>query len=539
MNPSQVHSFNEIFTHCRRTLGSNAWGEALAALSEACRPDTFPDALRSLTTALDLPDFIHDLARIEWAWHGIQDDPMRIHQPPRALTPNPTLNLTPVSWKNLPARIHAEPEKQPPTPEPSLVQVMTWRCPETGERRIREADSIDLLALKIIVEGIDPREAASAGRVKVGAIHRALDRAVDQGILLAPESGIARHGFSHLKGTAPDDAFLQAEVFTLQWHITQVCDLRCKHCYDRSERTPMAKETAMAVLEDFYGFCQQMHVQGQVTFTGGNPMLYPHIMDIYRAASDLGFSLAILGNPTPVRRIEELLQIAMPAYFQISLEGLAEHNDEIRGKGHFQRSLDFLDQLRGLGVHTMVMLTATRDNLNQILPLSHFLGDRTDAFNFNRLSTVGEGAQLMMPDPRDFEAFLREYAAAAKKNPRLDLKDNLFNIIRAENNMPPFGGCTGYGCGAAFNFVSLLPDGEVHACRKFPSLIGNLFETDLMTIYHSNLARRYRNGSDACRSCRLAAVCRGCLAITHSRGLNVFKDRDPFCFASEEIRNPA
>ena len=34
--------------------------------------------------------------------------------------------------------------------------------------------------------------------------------------------------------------------------------------------------------------------------------------------------------------------------------------------------------------------------------------------------------------------------------------------------MEPFGGCTGFGCGAAFNFMAVLPDGEVHACRKVP-----------------------------------------------------------------------
>jgi radical SAM protein with 4Fe4S-binding SPASM domain len=115
----------------------------------------------------------------------------------------------------------------------------------------------------------------------------------------------------------------------------------------------------------------------------------------------------------------------------------------------------------------------------------------------------------------------------------MGLKDNLINIIRSEKNMPPFGGCTGYGCGAAFNFVALLPDGEVHACRKFPSLIGNMLQNSLTDIYHSRLARRYRDGSRACRDCNLNIVCRGCLASTYSQGLDVFKDKDPFCFMTK------
>jgi selenobiotic family peptide radical SAM maturase len=183
----------------------------------------------------------------------------------------------------------------------------------------------------------------------------------------------------------------------------------------------------------------------------------------------------------------------------------------------------------------MVMLTLTRDNLAQVLPLARLLEDRTDAFTFNRLSTVGEGAKLLMPEKTAFESFLREYDAAAARNPKMGLKDNLNNIIRQEKGDALFGGCTGHGCGAAFNFLALLPDGEVHACRKFPSLIGNITKNNLYDIYHNELAARYRAGGRACRNCRLNLVCRGCLAIVHSLGLDVFTDKDPFCFASQEV----
>ena len=117
----------------------------------------------------------------------------------------------------------------------------------------------------------------------------------------------------------------------------------------------------------------------------------------------------------------------------------------------------------------------------------------------------------------------------------MGLKDNLINIIRHQNGDAPFGGCTGYGCGAAFNFLTLLPDGEVHACRKFPSLIGNIGEADLYDIYHGNLAGRYRAGSRACGDCSLNIVCRGCMAITYSLGRDVFTEKDPFRFASRQI----
>lgn len=81
-----------------------------------------------------------------------------------------------------------------------------------------------------------------------------------------------------------------------------------------------------------------------------------------REAADRGFMTAILGNPMPRGRIEEILALQKPEFYQVSLEGLAAHNDYIRGAGHFERTLDFLDLLRELGIYSMVMLTLTRTN---------------------------------------------------------------------------------------------------------------------------------------------------------------------------------
>jgi radical SAM protein with 4Fe4S-binding SPASM domain len=111
----------------------------------------------------------------------------------------------------------------------------------------------------------------------------------------------------------------------------------------------------------------------------------------------------------------------------------------------------------------------------------------------------------------------------------------LINIILQQRGMPLSGGCSGYGCGAAFNFLVVLPDGEVHACRKFPSLIGNIFQQSFSEIYESTIARQYRSGSAACRQCELHPVCGGCLAITRSRGLDIFTDGDPMCFKERKL----
>lgn len=512
---------------CRTALGEDAWTGFAARWSDAVAARTLSAALTA-TRASGVPEYLAELARLEevcWEVEGRQD---ALPESTERLGVNPTLRMLELPWSGLAPFIGGRrPDKSPARKSERLL---VWLDPRNGRASVQPAGDEQLLVLKMAVEEIAVEAVAAEGRLPVGAVDAALSRAAARGLVLMPASSLRRDPAIFRAGPRIGGEYLSTPSFTLQWHVTQACDLHCKHCYDRSDRSRPSLEQAQRILDGLHAFCRSRNVAGAVSFTGGNPLLHPAFTGIYRAAAERGFATAILGNPAPRARIEELIAIQMPAFFQVSLEGLREHNDEIRGPGHFDRILSFLETLAELRVPSMVMLTLTSGNIDQVLPLGETLRGKTDVFHFNRLSTVGEGAQLVMPDKDRYREFLRAYLAAARTNPVLGIKDNLINIVRCDQGAEPFGGCTGYGCGAAFNFVSLLSDGEVHACRKFPSPLGNIHHRSLAEIYDSEQARRYRAGGAACASCGLRPVCGGCLASTHSHGLNVFEDRDPFCF---------
>lgn len=140
------------------------------------------------------------------------------------------------------------------------------------------------------------------------------------------------------------------------------------------------------LLDDLAAFCARRGVRGQVCLTGGNPMLHPDFLEIYRAAARAGFTLSILGNPAPRERIEEFVAIRRPLYYQVALDGLEEHDDRIRGPGSFARAISFLDLLREQRVRAHVMLTLTRDSLDQVLPLGERLRGLAKRFTYNRLA---------------------------------------------------------------------------------------------------------------------------------------------------------
>ena len=525
--PDTAKNKEDLYRKAYPALSWKIPGELWRTLvRKAAAPEDIEGLLRDNAARLPLPPYAPELARMErHAFEAARQSSV----PPGSerLTVNPSLVIFRNTWRHLPSLVDFFQKER--TPEAGEEMAVVWRQPSTDRIHAKAATPEDLLVLKMALEELSPREVALEGGVPVAAVQEAVVRALDAGILIGPRTGIVRE-FRQETSLAADKAFDEARAFTIQWHITQACDLHCRHCYDRNSYESLPLNRSIPVLDDMVRFCAANHVHGQITFTGGNPLLYPDIEALYRAAAERGFTTAILGNPSSREEIERIVAIQPPAFFQVSLEGLEPHNDYMRGKGHFQRILAFLDLLRSLDVYAMVMLTLTRENMHQVLPLAEHLRNRADQFTFNRLSLVGEGANLVMADPEAYRDFLVEYVHAAEDNPVLGLKDNLINILLDRERQPVFGGCTGHGCGAAFNFLTILADGDVHACRKFPSPLGNILEQSLGDIYFSETARKYREGPGPCRSCRIRSVCRGCLAVSYSLGLDIFSEKDPYCF---------
>lgn len=495
--------------------------------SYGASPEKFLDFLRSTFLRSSKFAFLVDLASVEYACWNVEHMNKDFSRPSHGAVINPLLQIVPVTNDIIPF-FREQISLQPDTIEQYEGWILVWKGPESGKLYVEKADEQMLLALKFLSE-----EEPELQGYRLRIVNQAIDYAARKGVVLKAPYLVSRILQGFPEGEKIPKRYFTASAFTLQWHITNACDLHCKHCYDREKRSPLTADQGLWIIDDFERFCREKNVRGHICFSGGNPFMSPHFFRLYAAAIDKGFATSLLGNPVDADTLQRLCDIGTPEYFQVSMEGLEAHNDCIRGEGYYRRVMEFLDLLRKKEISSAVMLTLTDANLDQVLPLAEILRHKADYFTFNRLSQVGEGAGLSLPGRDAYRRFLEKYVAAADGNPVIGLKDNLINILREHRGLSPFGGCTGFGCGAAFNFVALLPDGEVHACRKFPSLIGNILQQDFLTLYESSEAQRYRKGPEACQTCRLRPVCGGCMAVVHGMGLDPFKEKDPFCFIGE------
>jgi hypothetical protein len=132
----------------------------------------------------------------------------------------------------------------------------------------------------------------------------------------------------------------------------------------------------------------------------------------------------------PEAQLAEIVELRRPVHFQVSLEGQRDYDDHIRGAGHFQRVMEFLPLLRKWKVKSQVMLTLHKGNMEQLLPLAQELRGQVDGFTFTRLSQVGAGATMALPEKPQYIELLERYTVASRTNPHLKFKDGLFNILR-------------------------------------------------------------------------------------------------------------
>ena len=75
------------------------------------------------------------------------------------------------------------------------------------------------------------------------------------------------------------------QYFSFQWHITDWCDQRCKHCYIFSEGHPellsVSVERAKTVVDNCLDMCDKMGDRFPYLYiTGGDPLLHPHVWEI-------------------------------------------------------------------------------------------------------------------------------------------------------------------------------------------------------------------------------------------------------------------
>ncbi len=77
-----------------------------------------------------------------------------------------------------------------------------------------------------------------------------------------------------------DDGYL----FHVQFHITNACNLRCKHCYEGTQcvRMQWSMDEFMSAIDKLWSSFAKWGVKGEISLIGGEPTLHPNFEEMVR-----------------------------------------------------------------------------------------------------------------------------------------------------------------------------------------------------------------------------------------------------------------
>lgn len=319
------------------------------------------------------------------------------------------------------------------------------------------------------------------------------------------------------------------DAFWLQWHLTDACNLDCRHCYREpgaaGARPERSLEELGDVLRRYRRFLDDRALRGRLQLCGGEPLLARGLIPLARAAHELSIPCRVLSNGTlATPELAASLRAAGVAIVQVSLDGGRERHDAWRGAGAYDRAVAGARHLAGAGLEVTVAATLARPNADQIGPvIDAALGAGACRVAFSRLVPQGAGAalreagDLLSPDEW-LAAQVTMLEAARRRGIALMPRDPTFTPLLAARGAAG-SGCAVSGCAAGLNGLAVEPDGTVYPCRRLPIAVGNVFEASLDELWRSPLLERLRRRDElggACGACGLRWLCGGCRAVAYA-----------------------
>ena len=251
---------------------------------------------------------------------------------------------------------------------------------------------------------------------------------------------------------------IKLEKLSELWlHITDACNLRCRHCLfggNFNKKRELARDDIkQIVLEALTLGCDL------ICFTGGEPFLYPDFVGLLEwVLHHQELKVAILTNGTLIK--EQFTNLSKldreRLHLQVSLEGPEAENDAIRGPGTFVETVSAITRLREDGFSVSVATTVETRNMKSLPELFAILaGLQVSTIHFQYHFQRGFGAEMEVAI-NDFRQLLPEiFAAAARYAITID---NL-EALRAQVFSPP-GTRFDVGNGG-WESLAVGPDGSV------------------------------------------------------------------------------
>jgi len=347
------------------------------------------------------------------------------------------------------------------------------------------------------------------------------------------------------------------------WNYTNMCNLRCRYCYQSAGR-PSKDKLSFEEKIDLINQMVDANV-GYIAFSGGEPIMGERFWDVLNYASRfLHISIASNGTLLENKALVTRLADNGAKNVFVSLDGAsASSHDYIRGEGSFKRTIAGIKNLvANEYLHVGINNVVTKRNFDEVpkmLELALDLG--VDSYSHYNFIPTGRGKD-------DFENDLtpeqREELLNLLYDWHVRRKETGLNIISTSpayarviyersgggsaglfhytaDNAGEINGIIQYagGCGAGRVYAAVQPNGLMSPCVFMPDvIIGDVRKDKFIDIWrNSEVCIKMCDRENYTFTCpKYQSICGGCRARAFAYGNIV--GPDPGCLIYKESHEP-
>lgn len=312
----------------------------------------------------------------------------------------------------------------------------------------------------------------------------------------------------------------------LFFELTNKCNLRCIHCGSSCKASNdelLDKDMIIKCLDEVADQYEPSAIM--VCLSGGEPLLYPHLIEIIGYARKRGFLVGMTTNGTLISNdFSKQLSEAGINTIAISIDGDEAIHDSFRDiNGCFQKAIEGARNLKDNNIFVQAITVVNKLNVEKLDDIySIVMQNGFDSWRLVNIDPIGRAADKreLLLDSNELK-----YLFSYIKGKRLE----------SENRLHISYGCSHYvgidfekeirdfyfQCSAGLNVGSVLVNGDIVACidieRRVDLVQGNIYRDNFIDIWENKFDIFRLNRAETscvCKECDEKEYCRGDAAHT-------------------------
>lgn len=322
------------------------------------------------------------------------------------------------------------------------------------------------------------------------------------------------------------------------WEFTLKCNLRCSHC-GSSAGVPRANELKT---KECFELCEELADLGceDVSLMGGEPFLREDWVSIAQCINDLGMNLNFVSNGVVLDKYIDKISQLEPKVVGISLDGMKETHESIRGKGTWEKTVKAIDLLRKENIQTTVITTVSKINFKDLPEMKDLLFKKEVNWQIQVAMPFGNFKKEQMLSKEEFYATALFIAKERIKNKFEDIPVIGAHCYGYYSKILP--GCEWNGCSAGISAIGITSDGNIVGCLSMGNdrfIEGNRRDKSLKEIWEDTNNFAYNRKFEElkigpnCTNCKYEVECKGgCNSMSYTTTQKFHND--PYCFYNIE-----